>query len=353
MDDPARLPSRRVSSRRALTEGTRARCASNGTPPRTARRVRRWRVARVTGAERRARRRSPEVVARVGPMTAANAGGWSARVSLRRKGLESARILTAPSCAEVVDGVIVMIALVLGPTEEPAPSEPTPPGPPDVAAAPPRGARVTAPAAASSAMATTPEVHRPSNRPRRLFPAPFFGLTAVGLVEAGALLFSLTTAGWESACGYATCGDRVTGARLPTLLTANYPSVSGDPLRACGPDWDLFAATSSLDAGIANPPCTLTAYNRRARAEGRRATVHQESRRGASKWPTATARRDEAREDDGQRGVARVPRQTLASTPVMSKITPSPPSPTTMSIDSAAATVTFERNEKGSPPSRR
>ncbi|HTB78635.1 MAG TPA: hypothetical protein VK762_35580, partial [Polyangiaceae bacterium] len=66
-----------------------------------------------------------EVVARV-EVTAVEAGGWSARVSLRREGLESTRTLTAASCAEVVDGAVVVIALVLGPTQEPPLSEPPP-----------------------------------------------------------------------------------------------------------------------------------------------------------------------------------------------------------------------------------
>src|ERR1700722_9535689 len=124
-----------------------------------------------------------EVVARV-EVTAEDAAGWSARVSVRREGLESLRILTGPSCAEVVDGVVVVIALVLGPTQEPPPPEPTPAGPREATAPPLPETRVAA--AASSAGAPMPEVHRPSNaleRPSR----PVLGLTAVGLVEAGAL----------------------------------------------------------------------------------------------------------------------------------------------------------------------
>ena len=80
-----------------------------------------------------------EVVAHV-EVSAPDAGGWSARVSVRRNGHESTRFLTAPSCAEVVAGVVVMIALVLGPTQglgavsEPSPAKPTEPtaAPPDV-----------------------------------------------------------------------------------------------------------------------------------------------------------------------------------------------------------------------------
>ena len=49
-------------------------------------------------------------------------------------------------------------------------------------------------------------------------------------------LFRLTSAGWESACAFATCGDRVTGALLPSILTANYPAwCRMKPARACGP----------------------------------------------------------------------------------------------------------------------
>jgi hypothetical protein len=82
-------------------------------------------------------------------------------------------------------------------------------------------------------------------------------------------LFRLTSAGWESACAFATCGDRVTGALLPSILTANYPAVPGNPSRPCGPNWDVFvvgsspdADASSLDAADASsfPICTLNAY---------------------------------------------------------------------------------------------
>jgi hypothetical protein len=119
-------------------------------------------------------------------VTAEDAGGWSARVSVGREGLESTRILTAPSCAEVVDGVVVVIALVLGPTQEPPPSEPPPATPTAATAAPLPEARVAAPAAASSAGAPMPEVHRPSNAVESRS-RPVLGLTAVALVEAGAL----------------------------------------------------------------------------------------------------------------------------------------------------------------------
>jgi hypothetical protein len=126
-----------------------------------------------------------EVVARV-EVTAVEAGAWSARVSLRREGLESTRTLTAPSCAEVVDGAVVVIALVLGPTQEPPLSEPPPAKPAEATAAPLAEAGVAVPAAASSAGAPMPETHRPSNAlqsPSR----PVVGLSAVGLVEAAAL----------------------------------------------------------------------------------------------------------------------------------------------------------------------
>jgi hypothetical protein len=70
-------------------------------------------------------------------------------------------------------------------------------------------------------------------------------------------MFLLTSEGWENACRFATCGDRVTGAQLSNILTANY-AASG----ACGPNWDVFIVASSLDAG-ASPglaTCTLNAY---------------------------------------------------------------------------------------------
>jgi hypothetical protein len=107
-------------------------------------------------------------------------------VSVRREGLESTRILTAPSCGDVVGGVIVVIALVLGPTQEPPPSKPTPAKPTEATSVPLPESGIAAPAAASSAGAPMPAVHRPSNAlesPSR----PVLGLTAVGLVEGGAL----------------------------------------------------------------------------------------------------------------------------------------------------------------------
>lgn len=126
-----------------------------------------------------------EVVSHV-EVTAEEAGGWSARVSVRREGLESTRILTAPSCAEVVDGVVVVIALVLGPTQEPPPAEPTPDKPPEATATALPEAPLAPPAATSSAGAPMPEVQRPSKAletPSR----PVLGLAAVGLVETAAL----------------------------------------------------------------------------------------------------------------------------------------------------------------------
>jgi hypothetical protein len=71
-------------------------------------------------------------------------------------------------------------------------------------------------------------------------------------------MFFLTSAGWENECGgFATCGDRVTGAQLPSILTANYAAA-----RACGPDWDVFIVASSIedDASPGLATCTLNAY---------------------------------------------------------------------------------------------
>lgn len=99
---------------------------------------------------------------------------------------------------------------------------------------------------------------------------------AIRFDPSGALL-RLTSAGWESACGFATCGDRVTGALLPSILTANYPAIEGEPARTCGPNWDLFVVASYLDAGAPSlddvdasldgvdssalpPTCSLDAY---------------------------------------------------------------------------------------------
>jgi hypothetical protein len=92
---------------------------------------------------------------------------------------------------------------------------------------------------------------------------------AIRFDPTGALL-RLTSAGWESACGFATCGDRVTGALLPSILTANYSAIPGDPSRPCGPNWDLFVVGSSLDADASSldavdastfpPTCSLNAY---------------------------------------------------------------------------------------------
>lgn len=103
-------------------------------------------------------------------------GSWNASVSIRRDAAESTRTLTAASCAELADGVVVMIALVLGPSAEPAkaatPSEPAPevsaePTPPVVRSAPSeeRDVRATAVATARSSR-------------------PVFGAAAVALVEA-------------------------------------------------------------------------------------------------------------------------------------------------------------------------
>jgi hypothetical protein len=125
-----------------------------------------------------------EVVARV-EVTAPDAGDWSARVSVRREGLESTRVLTAPSCAEVADGAIVVIALVLGPTQDAASAPPPPANPVEPTAAPPLEAAVAVPTTASSAGAPMSEV--PSSKPRERSSRPVFGLAAVGLVEVAAL----------------------------------------------------------------------------------------------------------------------------------------------------------------------
>jgi hypothetical protein len=92
---------------------------------------------------------------------------------------------------------------------------------------------------------------------------------AIRFDPSGSLL-RLTTAGWEPACAYATCGDRVTGALLPSILTANYPAISGEPSRTCGPSWDVFVVASYLDADASSldpvdsstfpPTCSLNAY---------------------------------------------------------------------------------------------
>jgi hypothetical protein len=62
----------------------------------------------------------------------------------------------------------------------------------------------------------------------------------------------------------------VTGALLPSILTANYPAVTDEPAGACGPDWDLFVVGLYLDAGASSldavdssnfpPTCALNAY---------------------------------------------------------------------------------------------
>ncbi len=73
--------------------------------------------------------------------------------------------------------------------------------------------------------------------------------------DSSGALFRLTTAGWESLCAYRTCGNRVTGSQLSNAL-------SDDPLApgSCGPDWALFVAAGSLDAGLGLATCSLSAY---------------------------------------------------------------------------------------------
>jgi hypothetical protein len=70
-------------------------------------------------------------------------------------------------------------------------------------------------------------------------------------------LFRFTDVGWETACGFATCGDRVTSAQLPNILTDNYAAMG-----ACGPHWDVVVVASlegdASTGGLAT--CTLNAY---------------------------------------------------------------------------------------------
>ena len=135
-----------------------------------------------------------EVTARVA-VTAPVTGTWSAHVFVRRNGLESDRTLTASSCAEVVDGAVVVIALVLGPSEDSATAGPTsadraaegltstPPtqGP----EAPSREVRIATP---SPPLAADVQAPRSSASPIAGRPVrPVLGVAAVGLVEAAIL----------------------------------------------------------------------------------------------------------------------------------------------------------------------
>lgn len=86
------------------------------------------------------------------------------------------------------------------------------------------------------------------------------GPGAIRFDPSGAL-FRLTSAGWETACGFAACGDRVTGARLSNILTADYAATPGDPSGRCGPDWDVLIVAGAVDAGASNlATCSLNAY---------------------------------------------------------------------------------------------
>jgi hypothetical protein len=92
---------------------------------------------------------------------------------------------------------------------------------------------------------------------------------AIRFDPSGAL-FRLTSAGWESACGYATCGERVTGAQLSNIVTANYAAMPGSS-RTCGPDWDVFVVGESFDAGSTNvTTCSLQMYAPCAGVQGPR-----------------------------------------------------------------------------------
>ncbi len=117
-------------------------------------------------------------------------------------------------------------------------------------------------------------------------------------------LFRLTSAGWESACAFATCGDRVTGALLRAYSPRTIPRYRVSRRAPADP-----TGTSSSSARISMPaprvsmPSTHRAFHRpapstrtrSARAERGGATVCRSSSRGRSKWPTAAARRDETR----------------------------------------------------------
>jgi hypothetical protein len=82
---------------------------------------------------------------------------------------------------------------------------------------------------------------------------------AIRFDPSGAM-FWLTSAGWESACGFATCGDRVTGSQLSNIITANYAATN-----TCGPNWDVsivassFVSSSLDDASTGLATCTIHA----------------------------------------------------------------------------------------------
>jgi hypothetical protein len=71
-------------------------------------------------------------------------------------------------------------------------------------------------------------------------------------------LFRLTPAGWESACTFETCGDRISGPQLSNVLSVNYFEESS---KSCGP-WDLFVVAGGIgsDGGSTLPTCVLDAY---------------------------------------------------------------------------------------------
>lgn len=70
--------------------------------------------------------------------------------------------------------------------------------------------------------------------------------------EPSGVLLRLTTVGWELACGFVSCGERVSGGQLSSILTTNYAAMA-----TCGPNWDLSIVASSLE-GV--PICNLQAY---------------------------------------------------------------------------------------------
>jgi hypothetical protein len=90
-------------------------------------------------------------------------------------------------------------------------------------------------------------------------PLPACTPGAIRFDPSGAL-YRLTTAGWEPACSFTVCGDRVSGAQLSNVLTSSYSASSFGDARSCGP-WDLFLSSGSFDAGTGNlATCNLDAY---------------------------------------------------------------------------------------------
>jgi hypothetical protein len=76
--------------------------------------------------------------------------------------------------------------------------------------------------------------------------------------EASGALSRLTSVGWESACGFATCGGPVIGLQVSNLLAANY-AAARDPFQSCEP-WYLSIEGAPLDGGGSSlGMCTLRA----------------------------------------------------------------------------------------------